>query len=89
MKSVTHGKVRVWIEGQAGPVIGTYPLTEEAIQPCPSPDFVKVRNIRGGDWILPKARILKVHLGELPQEELDLAMETVVINHHSVERLSL
>jgi hypothetical protein len=74
-------KIRLWIEDQDRPVIATYPAEESPIQPLETtPDFVRIRNVRGGDWVLPKVKILKARIEELNEDDreaLDRALEVV------------
>lgn len=75
-----YGKARIFIEGQQAPVLITYPAGEEFIFPCPASNaFLRFRNVRGGDWILPKAKIIKIQIwggDDYSQERLLEAIAT-------------
>ncbi len=67
-----YKKIRLWLVDQTLPVIATYPAGEPPIKECTAtPDFIQVRNVKGGDWILPKRQILKARLEELDDKDLE------------------
>lgn len=66
-------RIQIWTTDQARPVIATFPEGEEPIQACAAtPDFVRIRNVVGGDWILPVRKIVKARIQDTNAEEQEL-----------------